>query len=388
MLVNSATTRLGWLNHQNGFAIVSRPSLAPIVAALPETTPFVGPEAIARATGVSLKARIGANESPFGPAPSVLAAMQQAATESWHYGDPENFELRAAIARHLGIPAENVMPGEGVDAILGMAVRLYAAPGSTIVTSLGGYPTFNYHVAGYGAVQHAVPYVEMRENIDGLAQAARETGAAMVYLANPDNPMGSWWDAAAVQRFIEAVPATTMIILDEAYGEFAPEGTMPGFELDRPNLLRMRTFSKAYGLAGARVGYVVGEAHAVSAFNRIRNHFGISNIAQAGAIAALADTAHLQASLAAVRDSLDDTAAIARRHGLRPLATATNFVAIDCGRDGAYAQAILTGLAARGIFVRKPAVAGLNHCIRVSAGTAADRALLDASLAEVLAELH
>lgn len=107
---------------------MSRPSLAPIVAALPETTPFVGPEAIARATGVPLKARIGANESPFGPAPSVLAAMQQAAAESWHYGDPENFELRAAIAQHLGIPAENVMPGEGVDAILGMAVRLYAAP--------------------------------------------------------------------------------------------------------------------------------------------------------------------------------------------------------------------------------------------------------------------
>lgn len=367
---------------------MSRPSLAPIVAALPETTPFVGPEAIARTTGVPLRARIGANESPFGPAPSVLAAMQQAAAESWHYGDPENFDLRAAIATHLGIPAENVMPGEGVDAILGMAVRLYAAPGSTVVTSLGGYPTFNYHVAGYGAVQHAVPYVEMRENIEGLAQAARETNAAMVYLANPDNPMGSWWDAAAVQRFIEAVPATTMIILDEAYGEFAPEGTLPPFELDRPNILRMRTFSKAYGLAGARVGYVVGEAHSVSAFNRIRNHFGISNIAQAGAIAALADTAHLQASIAAVRESLDDTAAIARRHGLRPLETATNFVAVDCGRDGAYAQAILTGLAGHGVFVRKPAVTGLNHCIRVSAGTEVDRALLDRALVQVLAGLH
>jgi histidinol-phosphate aminotransferase len=364
-----------------------RPALAPIVAALPETTPFVGPEAIVRRDGIPTRARIGANENPFGPAPSVLRAMQEAARDSWHYGDPENHDLREAIAAHLGIPAGNVMPGEGVDAILGMAVRIYAAPGSTVVTSLGGYPTFNYHIAGYGARMHTVPYVGTREDIDGLAAAARETGAAMVYLANPDNPMGSWWDADSVARFIDAVPESTMIILDEAYGEFAPKGTLPPIDLERPNLLRMRTFSKAYGLAGARVGYVFGEAESVSAFNRIRNHFGISNIAQTGAIAALADQEHLQVSLQAVRESLADTAAIARGHGLTPLPTATNFVAIDCGRDAAYAQAILDGLAAQGVFVRKPAAPGLNHCIRVSAGTEADRRLLDEALAKVLAAL-
>jgi histidinol-phosphate aminotransferase len=366
---------------------LSRPALAPIVAALPETTPFVGPEAIMRRDGIPTRARIGANENPFGPAPSVLAAMQAAARESWHYGDPENHDLREAIARSLGIPPCNVMPGEGVDAILGMAVRLYAAPGSTVVTSLGGYPTFNYHLAGCGVHMHTVPYVQTREDIDELARAAQQTQAAMVYLANPDNPMGSWWDAASVERFIKAVPDSTMIILDEAYGEFAPEGTLPPIDLQRPNLLRMRTFSKAYGLAGARVGYVFGEAESVSAFNRIRNHFGISNIAQAGAIAALADQAHLQASLLAVRESLADTAAIAQRHGLAPLPTATNFVAIDCKRDAAYAQAILQGLAKHGVFVRKPAAPGLDHCIRVSAGTEADRRLLDDALGQVLATL-
>jgi histidinol-phosphate aminotransferase len=340
-----------------------------------------------RRDGIPTRARIGANENPFGPAPSVLAAMQAAAQDSWHYGDPENHDLRQAIAAHLGIPARNVMPGEGVDAILGMAVRLYAAPGSTVVTSLGGYPTFNYHLAGYGAHMHTVPYVQTREDIDGLARAAQQTQAAMVYLANPDNPMGSWWDASSVERFIAAVPETTMIILDEAYGEFAPQGTLPTIDLERPNLLRMRTFSKAYGLAGARVGYVFGEAESVGAFNRIRNHFGISNIAQAGAIAALADHAHLEKSLLAVRESLADTAAIARRHGLVPLPTATNFVAIDCQRDAAYAQAILHGLASHGIFVRKPAAPGLDHCIRISAGTDADRQLLDDALGKVLAKL-
>src|SRR5690606_22889639 len=137
---------------------VSAPQLSPIAAALSETVPFVGPEAIVRRSGVPLRARIGANESPFGPAPSVLEAMRAATAESWHYGDPENHDLRAAIVDHLGIDFANVMPGEGVDAILGMAVRLFAAPGSTVVTSLGGYPTFNYHIAGFGAFMHTVPY--------------------------------------------------------------------------------------------------------------------------------------------------------------------------------------------------------------------------------------
>ena len=367
---------------------MSRPALSPIAAGLDETVPFVGPEAIARRSGIPLRARIGANESPFGPAPSVLAAMTAAAKESWHYGDPENHDLRAAITDHIGVPFANVMPGEGVDAILGMAVRLFAAPGSTVVTSLGGYPTFNYHIAGYGARMHTVPYIGDHEDIDALARATRETQAAMVYLANPDNPMGSWWDAASVERFIAAVPATTMIVLDEAYGEFAPPGTLPLLDMDRPNLLRMRTFSKAYGLAGARVGYVFGETRNISAFNRIRNHFGISNVAQAAGIAALKDQAFLERSLAEVRRALDDTAAIVQRHGLAPLPTATNFVAVDCGRDGPYAQAILDGLAARGVFVRKPAVAGLDRCIRISAGTDPDRALLDQALGEVLAQLR
>lgn len=364
-----------------------RPSLSPITEALAETVPFVGPEAIARRSGIPLRARIGANESPFGPAPSVVDAMQKAALETWHYGDPENHDLREAIAAHLGVPFANVMPGEGGDAILGMAVRLYAAPGSTVVTSLGGYPTFNYHITGYGALMHTVPYIGDREDIDALAKAATDTNAAMVYLANPDNPMGSWWDAASVERFIAAVPETTMIVLDEAYGEFAPEGTLPAFDPDRPNLLRMRTFSKAYGLAGARVGYVLGEARSVSAFNRIRNHFGISNVAQSAAIAALADQAHLRSSISAVQASLEHTASIARRHGLTPLPTATNFVAVDCGLDGTYARSIVDGLARHGVFIRMPGVAGLNRCIRISAGTESDRDLLDKALGAVLAEL-
>lgn len=364
------------------------PRLSPLTAGLPETVPFVGPEAICRRSGVATRARIGANENPFGPAPSVLKAMAAAASRSWHYGDPENHDLREAIAAHLGIPFANVMPGEGVDAILGMAVRLFAAPGSTVVTSLGGYPTFNYHVAGYGARLHTVPYDRGHENLDGLAETARQTGASMVYVANPDNPMGTWWSAEAIERFIAAVPEDTMIVLDEAYGEFAPPGTLPAIDTGRQNLLRMRTFSKAYGMAGARVGYTIGAAANVSAFNRIRNHFGISNLAQDGAIAALADQVHLKWAVAAVATALEDTAAIVRRHGLSPIPTATNFLAVDCGVDAAFAQSILSGLAERGVFIRKPAGPGLDRCIRISAGTADDRLLLDQALGEVLTDLR
>ena len=363
------------------------PRLTPIVDSLPDTVPFVGPESIARTSGVPLRARIGANENPFGPSPAALAAMRAAAAESWHYGDPENHGLREAIAAHHRIPAAAVMPGEGVDAILGMAVRLYAAPGSTVVSSLGGYPTFHYHVAGYGAVLHTVPFRGVHEDIDALAATAHKTSAAMVYLANADNPMGSGWDADSVARFIAGVPKSTMIVLDEAYGEFAPDGTLPPFDLDRRNVLRMRTFSKAYGMAGARVGYVIGHPDSVRPFDRIRNHFAISTKAQAGAIAALADQEHLQQTVVAVRQSLQETAEIVRRYGLEPLPTATNFLAVNCGRDGAYARALLEGVAARGVFIRKPAAPGLDHHVRISAGTAEDRRLLDQSLGEVLAEL-
>src|SRR5690606_8317707 len=154
-----------------------RPSLAPIAAALPETVPFVGPEALERARGRPFRARIGANENGFGPSPAAVEAMRASAPGMWMYCDPENHELRHALARFHGVGPENVVAGPGVDALLGLAVRLFAQPGDAIVTSLGGYPTFNFHVAGYGARLVTVPYVDDRENLGGLLAAARRERA-------------------------------------------------------------------------------------------------------------------------------------------------------------------------------------------------------------------
>ena len=150
--------------------------------------------------------------------------------------------------------------------------------------------------------------------------------------------------------------------------------------MSNPNVLRMRTFSKGYGMAGARVGYVLGEAETITAFNKIRNHFGMCRISQAGALAALADQGHLKDTQAKVAASRDRIGQIARDNGLVPLPSATNFVAIDCGRDGEYARKLLAELLELGLFVRMPFVAPQDRAIRISCGSQADMDLLAQAL--------
>ena len=352
----------------------------PIVDQLPSTVPFVGPETQERNRGRPFRARIGANESVFGPSPTAIEAMEKAAAEAWKYCDPENYDMKQALAAHHGVAPENIVVGEGIDGLFGYAVRLFVEPGVAVATSLGAYPTFNFHVHGYGGRLVTTPYVDDREDPQSLLDLAARENARLVFFANPDNPMGSWWDAAAVQSLIKRIPEGTVLCLDEAYGEFAPEGTLPPLDVTNPRVLRFRTFSKAHGMAGLRIGYAIGEASLIKAFDKIRNHFGVNRIAQAGALAALADGAHLASVVKSVAGARDRIAAIARDNGLAPLPSAANFVAIDCGRDGNYARAVLKELIARDIFVRMPGVAPLDRCIRVSAGTDVDLA----AFAEVL----
>jgi len=292
-----------------------------------------------------------------------------AATPQWMYGDPESFDLRVALAAHHGCSADNIMVGEGIDGLLGYLVRLFVGPGDAVVTSAGAYPTFNYHVAGFGGALHTVPYVDDHEDPASLFAAAGETDAKLVYLANPDNPMGSHHRGADIVAAMDALPAGTLLIVDEAYVECAPEGTDLPVAADDPRVIRLRTFSKVYGLAGARVGYAIGHPDLIAAFHKVRNHFGMNRAAQAGALAALQDPDYLlrvQNQIATARDRI---AAIARDTGLTPLPSATNFVTIDCGRDAAFAKSVLDGLIARGIFVRMPFVAPQNRCIRISCGS-------------------
>ena len=356
------------------------PRYTRLAESLPATVPFVGPETQERLRGRPFRARLGANESVFGPSPLAVEAMAGAAGETWKYGDPESYDLRQALAKHHGIPPEAIVVGEGIDALLGYTIRLLIEPGDAVVTSDGAYPTFNYHVAGYGGALTKVPYRDDHEDLEGLVAAAAKTDAKLVYLANPDNPMGTWHKAAKVEAMMAAMPPGCLLLLDEAYADSAPSGTCPPLDPGDRRVIRMRTFSKAYGMAGARVGYAIGHPDLVAAYNKVRNHFAMSRISQAGALAALHDQAYLGRTLARIAESRDAIADIARENGLAPVPSATNFVTVDCGRDGAFARAVLAELIARDVFVRMPFVAPQDRAIRISCGLPADLKLL----AEVL----
>ena len=364
---------------------MTAPILTPLATALPSNVPFTGPEALQRQSGRAFRARLGANESLFGPSPRAIQAMKDAAAEVWMYGDPEVHDLKAALAAHHRCAPGNIVVGEGIDALLGYLTRLVIGPGDPVVTSLGAYPTFNFHVAGCGGTLFRAPYKGDHEDPEALVQLAAQTKAKLVYLSNPDNPMGSHHPAATVEAMIPALPPETLLVLDEAYIDLAPPGTEPRIDPDTPNVIRMRTFSKAHGLAGLRVGYAITAPPLAQAFDKVRNHFGVGRNAQAGALAALSDQGWLTEVRSKATEARARLAGIARDNGLIPLPSATNFVTMDCGRDGPHARAVLHALIERDIFVRMPGVAPLDRCIRVSLGTRRDLDLFAQVLPDALA---
>lgn len=353
---------------------------------LPQTVPFVGPETQERQRGGPFLARLGANENVFGPSPKAIAAMQSASHEIWKYGDPTSYDLRTALADYYDIGLDNIVVGEGIDGLLGYLVRLMVGSDDRVVTSDGAYPTFNYHVAGFGGELVKIPYVDDRENLLGLLAKAKEVDAKLVYFANPDNPMGTWVTGSEIQAALDLVPEGTLLILDEAYSEFAPKEAVPDIDINDPRVIRMRTFSKAYGMAGARVGYALGQSDLIGNFEKIRNHFGMNRAAQDGAMAALGDQTYLEDLVKKVALARERIYQIALDNGLNALPSATNFVSIDCGQDGAFAQRVLASLVAQGLFVRMPFVSPQNRCIRVSAGTPQDLDILAELLPKALAQ--
>ena len=188
------------------------PEYTDLVAGLPATVPFVGPETQERARGRGFSARLGANENVFGPSPRAVEAMAAAAREVWQYGDPENHDLKQALADFYRIDMANIVVGEGIDGLLGYLVRMVVEPGVKIVTSMGAYPTFNFHVAGFGGTLVTVPYAGDYEDPVALLDKATEVGARLVYLANPDNPMGTVHSAEKIQTAIDAVPDDCLLV--------------------------------------------------------------------------------------------------------------------------------------------------------------------------------
>jgi len=350
--------------------------------------PFVAPDAIERQRGSPLRLRLGANESAFGTSPRAQRAMRSAVERVAWYADPESFDLRVRLAAFHGAAMGNIVVGAGIDDLLGLVVRAFVAPGRNVVASFGSYPTFAYHVSGYGAALHHVPYRDDGFNdLERLAALAHRVGATLVYLANPDNPTGTGYPASRVDAFLDALPPRSLLVLDEAYCEFAPEHGRAPIDADDARVIRMRTFSKLHGMAGARIGYAVTAKATIDAFEKIRLHFGVSLPAQAGALASLDDAEFQERVIDGVNAGRSEYVTMARGLGLSTLPSQTNFVAIDLGRSD-LARAARAALLARGVFVRMPMVAPIDRCIRVTVGTPPERALFAEVFREVLDELR
>ena len=363
------------------------PEPAPIVRELPQSRPFIAPEELARRAGRGALLRLGANESAFGPPPRALAAMRGQLERTAWYGDPESNDLREAIAARHGCSPENVSVGAGIDDLLGLAVRAYLAPGDVAVATSGSYPTYVYHVLGYGARLETVPYTAAGGvDLEALAAHAYATNARHVYLANPDNPSGAFARKEDVAAFVAALPPHALLVLDEAYADFvAPDEVLP--DTIDPRVVRMRTFSKAYGLAGARIAYAIGAAELIATFGKIRLQYGVNRTAQIGALAALEERAFVEGVVAEVERGRADYRAMAARHGLGTLPSRTNFVCIDLGSRHR-AEAMVAALLARGVFIRKPGLPPLDGHVRITVGTQAERDRLAPVFAEALASLQ
>ncbi|HZO95080.1 MAG TPA: aminotransferase class I/II-fold pyridoxal phosphate-dependent enzyme [Candidatus Baltobacteraceae bacterium] len=357
------------------------PLPTPLVAAVPAMTPFVAPEELARRVGRASLLRLGANESAFGPSPRAIAAMREAVPLTSWYGDPESLQLRAVLAERHRCGVEEIVVASGIDDLMGLVVRAYCGPGDPCVATRGTYPTLFYHLNAYGARAELAEADETGGMVpEYLADVVRRSGAKLVYVANPDNPSGGFVDRGTLAALREALPSDVMLFLDEAYADFVPAAELPP-DVVLPNVVRTRTFSKAYGMAGARIGYAIAPADTIATFQKLRLHFGVNRTAQIGALAALDDAAFLRGVIAEVERGREEYHALAARHGLRSLPSRTNFVCIEIGTRE-QAEAMVATLLELGVFVRKPWAPPIDGFIRVTVGTAGERE----AFAEIFAE--
>ena len=364
-----------------------KPPFTPLINSLPASIPFVAPETIERRQGHRFTTRIGANESAFGISPKAKAAIDKEVQSISHYSDPEWGALRLALAEQHQVDPRNISVGAGIDDLLGLAVRVFLSDGKTAVASLGSYGVFHYHLEGYGVRCLTAPYLENGfNNLEALAKLARENEAALVYLSNPDNPAGTRFPEQDIRAFVSALPRSCMVIIDEAYIEFAPKGTALSSHLLAPNVIQMRTFSKAHGLAGCRIGYAIAAPEVVESFDKVRLHFNVNRIAQAAALGSLQDTSFIQQVVDQVAQGRTEYEVLGNHLGISTLPSSTNFVNFDAGTQPK-AHAILEQLAEHGIFIRKPMAAPLDRYFRVTVGTTEERRRFADALPRVLSDV-
>jgi len=330
--------------------------------------------------------KLSANENPLGTSAAALAARADAQQPSL-YPDPGSADLREAIGKLHGIDPARIVMGTGSDEVLNLAAQGYAGPGDEVLFSRFSFAVYEIAARRCGAVPVEAPDKDYSSDVDALLAALTER-TRVVFLANPNNPTGTYLPAAEVARLHAGLPGDALLVLDQAYAEYlTPEDDDHGLALAaaHPNVLVTRTFSKIYGLAGERIGWATGASALIDTLNRIRGPFNVTNSAQAMALAAVADQAFVIASREhnrAERARFMSAIEALGNHGLRPVPSEANFVLV-LFEGGLSAEAAYQGLAERGYIVRWLPNQGLGHALRITIGTAEQMDAIAAALREM-----
>lgn len=343
-----------------------------------------------RELGLERIIKLASNENPLGPGPKAIAAVQAVLGNLARYPDGNGHALKHALAERLAVPPEAITLGNGSNDILELLGRAYLGPGRNAVFSEHAFAVYPLVVQAVGAEARVARACggnsPMPHGHDLHAfRLLIDADTRVVFIANPNNPTGTWLDAAELEAFLAEVPPSTLVLVDEAYFEYAetPNYASALAWLDRfPNLVVSRTFSKAHGLAGLRVGYAVSHPDIANVLNRVRQPFNVNSPALAAAEAALDDIEFLAESRAVNRRGMAQLQAACARLGLRTLPSAANFLCIDLGRPG---QPIFEQLLQRGVIVRPITGYGLPDALRVTVGTETENQVFIDTLTDIMA---
>jgi histidinol-phosphate aminotransferase len=353
------------------------------LAALRPYVPGKPVSELERELGIRHSVKLASNENPLGPGELAREAAARALRDMGRYPDGGGFELRRALAGRHGVDPSAVTLGNGSNDVLDLIARTFLQPGVESLFSeyaFAVYPICTQAVGARARVAKARDYAHDLE-----AMAALVSGLTrVVWIANPNNPTGTWLAAEPLRRFLEGLPESCVAVVDEAYTDYVRDPDYPdasGWIAELPNLIVTRTFSKAHGLAGLRVGYALSHPGIAELLNRVRQPFNVNSVAQAAAVAALEDSAHIRASRALNDAGLEQLTEACDRLGLDYVPSVCNFLTIDVGRPSA---PVNDALLRAGCIARPVANYGLANHLRVSVGTAAENARLIAALEHIL----
>jgi histidinol-phosphate aminotransferase len=333
---------------------------------------------------------LGSNENPYGASPRARQAVVDALATMHIYPDPLGGELKRALAAFHGVETSRLLLGNGSHELLMQFAQVFSGPGDEVVASKFGFAVYALAAQAAGATFRpapALPRGHAMQHGHDLAELRAAIGprTKLVYLANPNNPTGTWFGADAFAAFIASVPAGVIVVVDEAYAEFvdAPDYASALPLVTRyPNLAVTRTFSKAYALAGLRVGFAVAHPGLIAVMERVRESFNVNALGLAAAEVALGDAAHLRASITGNTAQREALTIALRDRGLHVSPSQTNFLLVAFGERASQVEA---GLVSRGVVLRPMGGYGLGESLRITVGTAPENTRLLAALDEVSA---